>query len=347
MRAVRGKRVMLFGLVALLLSLVLAGAVGSVRIPPAEVVRILLDRLGTGGSQTWPDTYEVILWEIRLPRVIMAMLVGAALSVAGGAYQGLFKNPLADPYVLGVSAGAAVGGAAAIAFFDKAFALTGLWKLGPVPFFAFLGGLGAVALVYRLASVGSRVQTVGLLLAGVVVGSFAISMVSLIMYVTSSSARDAIIFWMMGGLSGANWWKVGWMLPYLTAGVAILLWYGRELNALLLGEDAALSMGVEVERLKRIILVTGALLTAASVAFSGSIGFVGLVVPHIVRLLVGPDHRFLLPASAVVGAVVLVLADTAARSLLGATEIPVGLVMSLCGGPFFLYLLRQRLMPRD
>lgn len=273
MGAVRGKRVLLISLMALLLTLVLAAAIGSVRIPPAEVVRILLYRLGAGLSPTWPDTYAVILWDIRLPRVLMAMLVGMALSVAGGAYQGLFKNPLADPYVLGVSAGAAVGGAAAIAFFEKVSALTGAWKLGPVPLFAFLGGLGAVFLVYRLASAGSRVQTVGLLLAGVVVGSFAISMVSLILYLTNSSAREAILFWMMGGLAGANWWKVGWMLPYLAVGIAALLWHGRELNAFLLGEEAALSMGVEVERLKRVILATGALLTAASVAFSGAIGF--------------------------------------------------------------------------
>lgn len=353
MRAVRGRRVLLVSLVALLLSVVVAGAIGSVRIPPGEVVAILIHRIGTLLDrtwtlldQTWPPTYEVILWDIRLPRVVMAMLVGMALSVAGGAYQGLFKNPLADPYVLGVSAGAAVGAAVAIAFVEKALALTGIWTLGPVPLFAFLGGLGAVGLVYRLAAVGRRVPTVALLLAGVVVGSLAMSVVSLILYFTHSSARDAIIFWLMGGLSGANWWKVGWMLPYLAVGVGILLWHGRELNAFLLGEEPAATMGVEVERLKRVILATGALLTAVSVAFSGTIGFVGLVVPHLVRLLVGPDHRYLLPVSAVVGALVLVVADTLARSIL-ATEIPVGLVMALAGGPFFLYILRKRLLPTE
>ncbi|MFZ5814744.1 MAG: FecCD family ABC transporter permease [Bacillota bacterium] len=347
MRAARGRRVLLWGLVALLLTLVLAGAVGSVRIPPGDVIRIILSRIGLGLEPTWQETHGIILWDIRLPRVVMGMLVGMALSVAGTAYQGLFKNPLADPFVLGVSAGAAVGAAIAIAFVERALAMTGIWQLGPVPLFAFLGGLGAVTLVYRLAAVGRRVPTVGLLLAGVVVGSLAMSIVSLILYFTHSSARDAIIFWMMGGLSGANWWKVGWLLPYLAVGIGLLLWHGRELNAFLLGEEPAATMGVEVERLKRVVLATGALLTAASVAFAGAIGFVGLIVPHLVRLLVGPDHRFLLPGSAVVGAVVLVLADTLGRSLLGATEIPVGLVMSLTGGPFFLYILRRRLMPRD
>ncbi|MFZ5826338.1 MAG: FecCD family ABC transporter permease [Bacillota bacterium] len=346
MRAVRGRRVLLIALGALLLSLVLAGAVGSVRIAPEEVVRILIHRMGVLLQPTWPETHALILWDIRLPRVLMGMLVGMALSVAGGAYQGLFKNPLADPYVLGVSAGAAVGAATAIAFVDKALGLTGLWKLGPVPLFAFAGGLGAVTLVYRLAAVGRSVPTVALLLAGVVVGSLSMSVVSLILFFTNSSARDAIIFWLMGGLSGANWWKVGWMLPYLAVGVGVLLWHGRELNAFLLGEEPAATMGVEVERLKRVVLVTGALLTAASVAFSGTIGFVGLVVPHLVRLLVGPDHRYLLPVSAVVGAVTLVLADTLARSLLE-SELPVGLVMAMAGGPFFLYLLRRRMLPQE
>lgn len=346
MRTARGRRALLLSGAALLLALVLALAIGSVRMPPGEVLLILLRRMGLGAQATWPESHELILWDIRLPRVVMAMLVGMALSVAGGAYQGLFRNPLADPYVLGVSAGASVGAAIAIALGDRVAALPGVWKLGPVPLLAFVGGLATVMLVYWLAAADHRVSVIGLLLAGVVVGSLAMAVVSLILYFTNSSAREAIVFWMMGGLSGANWWKVGWMLPYLGLGLGLLLWHGRELNAFLLGEEAAVTMGIEVERLKRVILLTGALLTAASVAFSGSIGFVGLIVPHLVRLLVGPDHRLLLPVSAVVGAVVLVLADTVARSLLGATEIPVGLVMSLAGGPFFLIILRKRLILR-
>jgi iron complex transport system permease protein len=335
--------VILISAILLLVTLVLAAGVGAVPIAPSEAVRILFSRVpGLHLTPTWDEMNAVIFWQIRLPRVVMGALVGMALSLAGGAYQGLFKNPLADPSMLGVSSGAALGGAVAIAFL-------GHWQIkgvGTLPLFAFLGGIAAVTLVYRLAAVGRRVPVVGLLLAGVAVGSFSISLVSLILYMTNQQARDAIVFWMMGGLGGANWEKVAWLLPYLTLGIGTLLLYGRELNALLLGEESALHLGVDVEYLKKMILVAGTLLTAASVAFAGTIGFVGLVVPHLVRFLVGPDHRYLLPAAGVVGAIVVVGADTLARSLV-ATEIPVGLVMAILGGPFFLWLLRRKLKPAD
>lgn len=342
MRAQRGRRVIALSLLLLLGALVLACGVGAVRIPPGEVLRILLSRApGLHLAPTWDEMHAVILWDIRLPRVIMGAFVGMALSVAGGAYQGLFKNPLADPYVLGVASGAALGGAAAMALLSAVHVAS----VGTVPLFAFGGGLLAVTLVYRLAAVGRRVSPVGLLLAGVAVGSFSISMVSLILYFTNPQARDAIIFWMMGGLGGATWTKVAWLLPYLAVGTGVLLFYWRELNALLLGEESARHLGVDVEYLKKVVLGAGTLLAAAAVAFCGSIGFVGLVVPHLVRFLVGPDHRWLLPASGVVGAVVLVGADTLARGVMGAQELPVGLVMACLGGPFFLWLLRRRLAP--
>lgn len=344
MRRFSGRRVILLGLILLPITLIIASGIGSVRIPPAEVARILAARLPfLDLGVDWPQTHEAIIWNIRLPRVALGALTGMSLSVAGGAYQGLLKNSLADPYVLGVSSGAALGGATAIAFLER----LQIQSLGPVPIFAFMGGLLAVMLVYRLASVGRRVPVVGLLLAGVAVGSFCISLVSLILFFTKPTARDAIIFWMMGGLSGASWAKVGWMLPYLALGLGVMLFYARELNALLMGEESAQHLGVEVERVKRLILAAGSLLTAATVAFSGMIGFIGLVVPHLVRFLVGPDHRYLLPASGLVGAIVLVAADALARTLLGATEIPVGLVMAVLGGPFFLWLLRRRLKPSD
>jgi iron complex transport system permease protein len=349
MRAVRGRQVMLIGLVLLLIALVMAVGIGSVHIPPKEVLAILFSRVpGFPVGGLWPDAHALILWQIRLPRVVMAAVVGAALAVGGAAYQGLFRNPLADPYVLGVSSGAALGAALAIAFVDwvhRIFPLPQLLKLGPVPIFAFIGGLGAVGLVYYLASSGERVPVVGLLLAGVAVGSFSIAMVSLVIFLTKPQARDAIIFWLMGGLGNASWAKVGILLPYVTVGVALLLFHGRQLNAMLMGEEAAHNLGVEVERLKRRVLVAGSLLTAAAVAFCGAIGFVGLIVPHLVRILVGPDHRYLLPASALVGAILLIAADTVARSILPATELPVGLVMAAVGGPFFLWLLRRKLRP--
>jgi iron complex transport system permease protein len=338
----RGRTVILIALLVLFGSLLLAVGIGSVRIAPFDAVRILLSRVpGLSLTPNWNEIHETILWDIRLPRVAMALLVGMALSVAGGSFQGLFKNPLADPYILGVSAGAALGAAVAIAFGES-------WQflpLGAIPVTAFTTGLLAIGLVYKLAAVGRRVPTVGLLLAGVAVGSFCMAMVSLIIYVTKPVARDAIIFWMMGGLSGANWPKAGWMLFYLSLGMAPILYYQRELNALLLGEEQAHHLGVDVERVKRVLVVSGSLLTATTVAFCGAIGFIGLIVPHLVRLLVGPDHRWVLPASALVGAIVLIAADTAARTVASPMEIPVGLVMSILGGPFFLWLLRQKLKP--
>lgn len=351
MRAIRGRRVIFVTFAALLVSLVVAGGIGAVQIPPGQVVRILLWSLpGAEIEAAWPETFATILLDIRLPRILLAMLAGMGLSVAGAAYQGLFKNPLADPYVMGVSAGAALGGAVAIALVDwlvGASQISAMLRLSPVPVLAFLGGLLAVTLVYRLAAVGRRVPVVGLLLAGTAVGSFAISMVSLIQFFASRDARESIMFWMMGGLGAANWVKVGWLLPYVAAGLGLLLFYRRELNAMLMGEESAQHLGVEVEYLKRVVLVSGSLLTAASVAFCGTIGFVGLIVPHLVRFLVGPDHRYLLPASGLVGAVVLVTADTVARTALSPKEVPVGLVMALFGGPFFLHLLRSKLKPKE
>jgi len=342
MRAIHGRRVILTSALVLLIVIVLSSGIGSVRIPSGDVVRIFLSRVELLGLvRDWPETHEMILWNIRWPRVALAITAGMALSVAGAAYQGLFKNPLADPYVLGVSAGAALGGSIAMAFLGQ----LQIKILGPVPMLAFLGGLGAVTLVYRLAAVGRRTPLVTLLLAGVAVGSLCISLVSVILFMTNSGARDAIIFWMMGGLGAANWNKVGLLLPYLGMGFTVMMVYSRQLNALLLGDEQAQHLGVDVERVKRVIMVAGTLLTAAAVAFCGTIGFVGLIVPHIARMLVGPDHRLLLPASALIGGVVLLSADTVARAAFGTTEVPVGLVMAVAGGPFFLWLLRRKLKP--
>lgn len=337
-------------LLLLLCSLVIAAGLGTVKVPPGEVVRILLGR-PFGLTPDWTPQHEAILLNIRLPRVLMAALVGAALAMAGVAYQGLFRNPLADPYVIGVSAGSALGGAAAITLLGlppmAALVARGgaLLSVGPVPLFAFVGGLGTVVIVYRLARIGTGVSLVGLLLGGGAVGSLAVSVISLLLYFTASDVRQAILFWMMGGLGGASWLKLLWLLPYVAVGLAILLYWARDLNVLLLGEETAHHLGIEVERLKRWVLLAGALLTASAVAFCGAIGFLGLVVPHASRFLVGPDHRRLLPVSAVGGAVLLVLADLGARLLLSPQELPVGLVMALLGGPFFIWILRTKLRP--
>jgi iron complex transport system permease protein len=345
------RRSALWLLVLLLVgSLVIAAGLGTVKLPPGEVVRILLGR-PLGLTPDWPSQHEAILLQIRLPRVLMAAVAGSALATAGLAYQGLFRNPLADPYVIGVSAGSALGGAAAIALLGlpamQALVAAGgaLLAVGPVPLFAFVGGVGTVALVYRLARIGTGVSLVGLLLGGGAVGSLAVSLVSLLLYFTASDVRQAILFWMMGGLGGASWAKLGWLLPYIAVGLGILVYWARDLNVILLGEETAHHLGVEVERLKRWVLLAGALLTASAVAFCGAIGFIGLVVPHTCRFLVGPDHRRLLPVTAVAGAVLLVLADLLARLLLSPQELPVGLVMALLGGPFFIGLLRTKLRP--
>lgn len=343
-RSARGRRAGLIASLVLILAVVIASGIGSVHIPADEVVRIILGRVPwVRVDPTWPQAHETILWSVRLPRVLMGALVGTALAVAGCAYQGLFKNPLADPYVLGVSAGSGLGAALVIAGLGSlpvAF-------LGAVPAGAFAGGIVTMLVVYGLAAHGSRVSSVSLLLAGTAVGSLCTALISLVIYFTDSTSRDAIIFWMMGGLSGANWPKVAWLLPYLGLGAGILLFYSKELNALLLGEEQAQHLGVEVERVKKIVLLGGTLLTAGAVAFCGAIGFVGMIVPHLVRMLIGPDHRYLLPVSGLVGGVVLVAADALARGLLEAVEIPVGLVMAVVGGPFFLWLLRRRLVPHD
>lgn len=345
------RRSVLWWLVLLLiLSLIVAAGLGTVKIPPGEVLRILLGR-PFGLTPDWPSQHEAILLQIRLPRVLMAAVAGSALAMAGVAYQGLFRNPLADPYVIGVSAGAALGGSTAITLLGlpalSALVARGgaLLTVGPVPLFAFVGGLGTIAIVYRLARIGTGVSLVGLLLGGGAVGALASSLVSLLLFFTASDVRQAILFWMMGGLGSASWVKLAWLLPYVAAGLAILLYWARDLNAILMGEETAHHLGVEVERMKRWVLLAGALLTASAVAFCGSIGFIGLVVPHACRLLVGPDHRRLLPVAALGGAVLLLLADLGARLLLSPQELPVGLVMALLGGPFFIWLLRTRLRP--
>lgn len=335
---------------ALLLLFVLIACVGigSVAIPVADILKIMaappVRALGRVLARpSWqnfggdiPGTWAVIVLRLRLPRTIAAMLVGASLSLAGSTMQGLFKNPLADPYILGVSSGAAVGAAAAM--------LTGLaWNaLGAfaIPLAAFAGGIGSLVLVYSLAGSGGR-STAGMLLAGVAVSTFLGAILSLLIFFSGQQLQQ-VVFWMMGGFSGRNWLHVAGILPFLLAGGSVMLWHARELDALAVGEEQAYYLGVDVERVKGRLLWAAALVTAAAVSICGLIGFVGLVVPHAVRLIGGPVHRRLLPAAALAGAVFLALADLLARVLLAPLELPVGMITALVGGPFFLYLLRRR-----
>lgn len=312
------------------LCLMLAATLGAGRVS-------LLDLLpgGTGLS----EVDRTILFDVRVPRVLLAALLGGALTVAGVVFQALLRNPLADPYVLGVSGGASIGGVVAV--------LLGLggavgWAGFGVPALAFLGALGALLLIERIASVDGRLSVYTILLTGAIFNAFSASLIFFIQSVASLEQLHAIVFYLMGRVPSRGYAFLGLYALAIALIVGGLLATCREYNALSLGEEGAQQVGVDVERLKRRTFVLGSLLTALAVSAAGLIGFVGLVVPHVLRLLLGPDHRLLVPAAFLGGAAFLVLADLAARLLIAPNELPVGVVTALIGGPFFLYLLRRR-----
>jgi iron complex transport system permease protein len=319
------------GLCATLVAVALvSSAVGPVTIGVASVADIAVAAL-VGGTSDAPTTHRTIVLSIRMPRIALGAVVGFALAAAGTVMQGFFRNPMADPSIVGVSAGAATGAVAAIvAPVSIPFGL---------PFAAFVGALFAAFGVYLLASEGGRTPVETLLLAGIAVQTFLGAVVSFLLVNAGRDLREAI-YWLMGHLHNSTWTEATIAAAVVVPGFFGLLVYARDLNVLLLGEEDAHSLGIEVERTKRLLLAVSSLLTAAAVAVAGVIGFVGLVVPHVMRLLVGPDHRILLPTSALAGASFLVATDTLARS--GAAEIPVGIVTAAVGAPFFLYLLRNR-----
>ncbi len=318
-------------LTGLVLTFIAALSVGPWDIPVATVFRILFHLPGD-----WPDSHEAIVMEVRLPRVILGALVGSALAAAGCAMQGLFKNPMASPYVLGISSGAAFG--ATLAMVMGISLMSGVLA---VPFMAFAFALLTVFVVYHIAKVGRTVPTETLLLAGIATGAFFTAQVSLMKYLAGDELRS-IVFWMMGGLWAAGWDDVRVALPLVVLGVGALMFFSRDLNIMLLGEEDALNLGVDVEFTKKAVLIFATLATAAAVSVSGIIGFVGLIIPHIMRLVVGPDHRILLPSSCLVGAMFLIWTDTLARTVIQPTELPVGIITASIGAPFFLYLLRKR-----
>lgn len=315
---------LLFLLIALLLSL----AIGSVFISPNELWQTLL------GNGT--ETAEAILWKIRLPRTILIALTGAALGGSGAAYQGLFRNPLADPFLIGVASGAGLGAVIAMSIqWPYSF-----WGLMAIPFAAFLAALLTVFIVYLFARVGRTIPTTNLILAGVAFSSFATSLTSFLMIRSTSEVRRAL-GWLLGGASQSGWDAILALLPYLVIGLGVLTFSGHALNVLQFGDDQAQQLGLNVTRTKRIILIAASLATAAAVAFSGIIGFIGLIVPHLSRLWFGPDYRRLLPLSALGGATALLVCDILARILLAPQEIPVGIITALAGAPFFLWVLRR------
>jgi iron complex transport system permease protein len=333
------KKFSIFGilLVVLLVTIIAATAIGAVAIAPGDTLGIVASKLGLVYSPDIPGTLVAIVWNLRLPRVLLGALIGASLAVAGVTFQGLLRNPLADPFTIGVSSGAATG--ATIAMFLRL--VYQFYFPHMIPLFAFAGALLAMFFVYNLAKIGGQVPVVTLLLAGVVVSSFLSAVISMIM-VLSGRDMQGIFFWLSGGLQMRSWPEIGFVAPYLLIGFMILFVYARDLNILLLGEEAALHLGVKVEFTKKLLLSTASLVTAAAVSVSGMVGFVGLIIPHAVRIVTGPDHKVLLPASALVGAIFLVWADVLARTALAPQEIPVGIITAFVGAPFFIYLLRKK-----
>jgi iron complex transport system permease protein len=321
---------------ALIIIALLVLTVGSVKIPFTTVWGILISHIPLVHWQgDWSSTTAMIVTGIRLPRIVLAGLVGAALGVAGATYQGLFRNPLADPYLIGVAQGAALGASLGFVF---AWNFLGNYL---VPILAFAGALAAVSIVYAIARVGKTLPVTTLILAGVAVGALLISATSYLTLI-SPDKTHGIVSWLMGGFSTANWNQVSLVLPYILVGLAVIFLFSRQLNVLQLDEEQAQQLGIDVERTKLILLAASTLITAAAVCFVGTIGFVGIIVPHAVRLLFGPDHRSLLPISALVGAGLLILADTASRTLIAPTEIPVGVITAFLGAPFFVFLLRRK-----
>lgn len=318
-------------LVLLLLSaMFVAVGTGAVRVPPSEIAGAIA-RAVTGAPA---PTSDAVIVDIRIPRVLMAALVGACLAAAGVLYQALFRNPLADPYILGVSSGAGLGAILVIVGTASATA----WRYVGLPLGSFAGAVLTILLVTRLASWRGTLDTASLLLAGVAI-SYTLSAMTSFVMVFARESMASVVFWMMGGLSSASWGYLAVIAPMLAVGLIVPLFRARELNLMLLGDSRASELGVDVERFKRTVLAAGSLLTAAAVSVSGLIGFVGLMTPHAIRLVLGPDHRLLVPASVLAGATVMVLADLAARTVLAPVELPVGIVTALAGGPFFVWLL--------
>ncbi|MFJ8461385.1 FecCD family ABC transporter permease [Lysinibacillus xylanilyticus] len=337
------KKIMLLSmtlLLVLIISMTIAIMVGSVSVTPFHVWKVILSKIPivqNSIEQDWSRSQEIIIWQIRVPRVVLAAIVGAGLAIAGAAIQALVRNSIAEPYILGISSGATVGATAVIIL--GAFSFLGVYALSVS---AFIGSLTAMALVFFLARVGGRVSVFRLLLSGMAV-SFILSAISNFILMTSEQegGMKAVMYWMLGSLAGAKWSNL--LIPTVIFIVVFaLLWlHYRSLNLLLLGEEAAVTLGVNLQQFRIQLILLVSLLTGVLVAVSGSIGFVGLIIPHIVRLIVGSNHKYVIPISALFGAIFLVWADALARIIIAPEEMPIGIITAFCGGPFFIWLLRR------
>lgn len=317
--------------------MVFSSTLGVANISFSEAIQIMLSKIPGIGRLFTPSqeqTHNIIVLKIRLPRILLASLIGIGLSVVGSSMQGMFKNPMADPGILGISTGAALGATLAI--------VTGMqklvWGIGIVTIAAFAGALLTTFLIYSIARVGNKIPTITLLLSGVAVSFLFSSMITMLM-VFNREQIENIVLWTMGSIAAASWRQVWLLAPIVLTGAVIIMTYARDLNLMATGDETAQSLGVEVEKAKKVLLVVSAVLVGACVSVSGIIGFVGLIIPHMVRLLLGSDHRSVLPFSAVGGAIFMVICDTLARNLVPPAEMPVGAITSLFGAPFFIYLL--------
>ena len=320
----------------LVAAVIVSAITGQLAISPSDVVGSLLKWMGIANSWAPADpVIESTLQVVRFPRIVMALAVGAALAVAGALMQAVFGNPLAEPGVVGVSSGAALGASTAIVFGISASG-------GGVALLAFLGSLGATLLVYAVARAGGRTEVVTLLLTGIAINAFAQAGLAFVLFLADTASREQIVFWQLGSLAGSLWSEVVVVLPVLVIGTVLALMMSRQLDLLALGERNARHLGVDVERLRIVAIVLVALLTGVAVAFAGIIAFVGLVVPHIIRMALGPAHRGLLLASAVGGGALLAVADLLTRTLVSGADLPIGMLTALVGGPFFFGLLYQQ-----
>lgn len=318
-------------ILVLLLAVLISLSIGTEWITPRQVIEILL------GKGVESPIYGLIIKQLRLPRIILSLIIGSALAISGAIFQGLIRNPMVDPYIVGVSAGAGTGVTLAIVF-NLSWTIVGI---STIPLMSFLGAISTVFIVYRLARVGKTIPVMTFLLAGVAVGFILNAIMSFLMIMGADGVHK-VVYWLMGSIANASWQEIRLVLPYYLIGLLPVIYYLKDLNIILLGEESARYLGVDVERVKLVLIIAATLLTAAVVAVSGIIGFIGLIIPHISRMLIGPDHRKLLPLSALLGGLFLLISDTLARTLLPPLEIPVGIITALAGGPYFIYLLRKK-----
>lgn len=317
---------------------VVSSGLGVARISASRILKIVASRMPfVDIEKDWSDSDELILMEWRLPRILIACVVGAGLALAGVVFQALLRNPLAEPYILGVSSGGSLGAVIAIIL-----GIESIKGLSILPFFAFLGSLSTMFLVYSIARIGGRVPTHTLLLAGVIVNAFFSAIIMFLVSIVRATETHKFLLWSMGNLTPGETRLTIMAMSLIVLGGIALYYHAQAFNLFSLGEESAAQLGVEVERVKKVAFVLASLITGAAVSTCGIIGFVGLIVPHMVRMVIGADHRILMPASALAGASFLIAADTVARTITAPAEIPVGVVTAICGGPFFIYLLRRK-----